>query len=30
VTPVLVHANQNWDKVSRMTKGGMWCLGDSV
>jgi hypothetical protein len=28
VTPVLVHANQNWDKVSRMTKGGMWCLGD--
>jgi hypothetical protein len=26
VTPVLVHANQNWDKVSRMTKGGMWCL----
>jgi hypothetical protein len=26
VTPVLVHANQNWDKVTRLKQGGLWCL----
>lgn len=26
VTPVLVHANQNWDKETRLRKAGLWCL----
>jgi len=26
VTPVLVHANQNWDKVTRLKQAGLWCL----
>lgn len=30
VSPVLVHANQNWDKRGRMQRANLWLLDDNA
>ena len=30
VSPVLVHANQNWDKRGRMQRASLWLLDDEL